>query len=209
MRNIYCWRLLFFIVGIMTLSIGIVFTMRAGSIGVGSWDVLHVGLAKTFGLTVGNWSIIIGIAILIIDGVFSKRLPRMGTIIDMLLTGIFIDLFNILIPEVTTNSIQIISYLLGILMLSFGIGMYIIANLGVGPRDTLMMLIVNRSNWSVAKTRTVIEVSVAIVGFALGGPVGIGTIIMAFFLGPLVQKAMKINEHLFFIATGIRQEQYN
>ena len=209
MRNLFYWRLVFFFVGIIIVSLGIVFTMRAGDIGVGSWDVLHVGLASSFGLTVGIWSILIGVTILLIDGIISKRLPRMGTILDMMITGIFIDLFNLAIPEVTTDSMQIVAYLVGILLLSFGIGMYIIANLGVGPRDTLMMLIVNKSDWSVAKTRTVIEVTVAIAGFILGGPVGVGTVIMAFFLGPLVQKAMKLNEHLFFIATGVRQEQYN
>lgn len=209
MRNIFYWRLLFFFVGIMIVSIGIVFTMRASSIGVGAWDVLHIGLTDTFGLTVGTWSIILGSMILLIDSLITKRLPRIGTIMDMVLTGILIDLFNLIIPNVQSDSMQIVAYLVGLLLLSFGIGMYIIANLGIGPRDTLMMLISNRSSMSVAKTRTIIEVSAAVAGFALGGPVGVGTIIMAFFLGPLVQKAMTWNERLFYLATGIKQERYN
>lgn len=209
MRNLFYWKLLFFIVGIMFVSIGIVFTMRASSIGVGAWDVLHIGLADTFGLTVGAWSIILGSLILFVDCIYSKRLPRIGTIVDMVLTGVLIDLFNQIIPAVHSDSMQIIAYLVGLLMLAFGVGMYIIANLGIGPRDTLMMLISNNSNMSVAKTRTIIEVTVAVVGFALGGPIGVGTVIMAFFLGPLVQKAMAWNETLFYLATGVRQERYN
>lgn len=209
MRNLFYWRILFFLAGITFVSIGVVFTMRASSIGVGSWDVLHIGLTDTFGLTVGIWSILIGSLILLIDCIFSKRLPRLGTIVDMVLTGVLIDIFNQLIPAVHSDSMQIIAFLAGLLVLSFGIGMYIVANLGIGPRDTLMMLISNNSTMSVAKTRTIIEVTVAILGFALGGPIGIGTVIMAFFLGPLVQKALAWNESLFFMATGVRQERYN
>lgn len=209
MRNLFYWRLVFFLVGIVIVSIGIVFTMRASSIGVGAWDVLHIGLTDTFGLTVGMWSIMLGSLILLIDCIYSKRLPRVGTIIDMVLTGVLIDLFNQIIPVVHSDSMQIIAYLVGLLMLAFGIGMYIIANLGIGPRDTLMMLISNNTTMSVAKTRTIIEVGAAVVGFALGGPIGIGTVIMAFFLGPLVQKAMAWNETLFYMVTGVRQERYN
>ena len=209
MRNLFYWRLVFFLTGIIILSVGIVFTMRASLIGVGAWDVLHIGLSDTFGLTVGTWSIMIGIMILAIDSILTKRFPRIGTVIDMVLTGVLIDIFNAIIPEVQSDSMQIIAYLVGLLMLSFGIGMYIIANLGIGPRDTLMMLISNRTSMSVAKTRTVIEVTVAVAGFALGGPIGVGTVIMSFFLGPLVQKAMGWNEALFFMATGVRQEHYN
>lgn len=209
MRNLFYWRLAFFISGIVILSIGIVFTMRASSIGVGAWDVLHIGLTNTVGLTVGTWSILLGLFIILIDCIISKRLPRIGTIVDMVLTGVLIDVFNQLIPQVHSSSMQILAYLIGLLLLAFGIGMYIIANLGIGPRDTLMMLISNHTSMSVAKTRTIIEVSVAVAGFALGGPIGVGTVIMAFFLGPLVQKAMNWNETLFYMATGIRQERYN
>ena len=209
MRNLLYWRLAFFIIGIIIVSLGIVFTMRAGSIGVGAWDVLHIGLSNTLGLTVGTWSIVIGSLILLIDCIFSRRLPRIGTIADMMLTGVLIDLFNHIIPPVHSDSMQILAYLVGLLLLAFGIGMYIIANLGVGPRDTLMMLISNNTTMSVAKTRTIIEVSAAALGFALGGPIGVGTVIMAFFLGPLVQKAMAYNEVLFYMATGVRQERYN
>ena len=123
MRNLFYWRLAFFISGIVILSIGIVLTMRASSIGVGAWDVLHIGLTDTVGLTVGTWSILLGLFIILIDCFISKRLPRIGTIVDMVLTGVLIDVFNQLIPQVHSGSMQILAYLIGLLLLAFGIGM--------------------------------------------------------------------------------------
>ena len=79
-----------------------------------------------------------------------------------------------------------------------------VANLGVGPRDTLMLLLVHRLGWSVNRARTTMEVTVAIAGFILGGPIGLGTVIMAFGLGPIVQWALDINAKLFERASGVQ-----
>lgn len=172
-------------------------------LGVGSWDVLHIGLQKNFGLTIGAWSILLGLFILAIDSIFSKRLPKFGTYLDMFLAGIFMDIFLYILPEAHGWLEQSIAYVLGILLLGFGCGMYMVANLGVGPRDTLMLLLVHRLGWSVNRARTTMEVTVAVLGFFLGGPVGLGTILMAFGLGPIVQWALKWNEKLFYRASGV------
>ncbi|MBQ0138592.1 MAG: YitT family protein [Kurthia sp.] len=200
-ENIY-WRSAFFLVGIVVLSLGIAFIIKGGKIGVGSWDVLHMGLADTFGLTIGTWSIIIGLIILAIDGVFRKRLPQIGTYLDMFLSGIFIDIFNFLIPNPHTLMLQIIAFIAGVLLFSFGCGMYMVANLGIGPRDTLMLLLTQKLGWSFGKSRTIMEVTVAILGVFLGGPLGVGTVIMAFTLGPIIQFAFEINQKVYKRCTG-------
>ncbi len=199
----FYWRCLFFITGIIVLSLGVTLTIKGQTLGVGSWDVLHIGLANNAGLTIGGWSILLGVLILVIDALFTKRLPRAGTYIDMFLTGIFIDIFNFLLPNANGLVEQSIAFMLGLLLLGFGCGMYIVANLGVGPRDTLMLLIVKKLNWSVKRARTTIEISVAVLGFLLGGPIGIGTVIMAFALGPIIQWALSFNEKLFYRASGV------
>ncbi|MGM9944830.1 MAG: YitT family protein [Lysinibacillus sp.] len=207
-RHIY-WRSAFFFLGIVILALGVAFTIKAKMIGVGSWDVLHIGLANTLGLTIGTWSIIVGLIILAIDSMFMKRLPKIGTFLDMFLAGIFIDIFNFLLPTVDGFFPQLIAFCVGLVLLGFGCGMYIVANLGVGPRDALMLLFTNKLGWSVGKARTIMEVTVAIVGFLLGGPIGIGTVIMSFALGPIVQWALAINEKLFFAVTGTESSVYN
>lgn len=207
-RHIF-WRSTFFLLGIVILALGVTLTVKANMIGVGSWDVLHIGLTNTLGLTIGTWSIIVGLIILAIDSMFMKRLPKIGTFLDMFLTGIFIDIFNFLLPNVDGYFPQLMAFCAGLLLLGFGCGMYIVANLGVGPRDTLMLLVTHKLGWSVGKARTVMEVTVAIVGFLLGGPIGIGTVIMSFGLGPIVQWALTINEKLFFAVTGTESSVYN
>lgn len=199
----FYWRCVFFITGIIVLSLGIALTIKGQQLGVGSWDVLHIGLVKNFGLTVGMWSIILGLIILAIDAVISKRLPKLGTYLDMFLAGIFIDIFLYVLPDAHGWFEQILAFALGLLLLGFGCGMYMVANLGVGPRDTLMLLLVQRLGWSVNRARTTMEVSVAVIGFLLGGPVGLGTLLMAFGLGAIVQWALKWNEKLFYRAAGV------
>ena len=199
----FYWRCIFFIAGIIVLSLGIALTIKGQILGVGSWDVLHIGLQKNLGLTVGMWSIILGLLILAVDSFFTKRLPKVGTYLDMFLAGIFIDIFLLVLPDANTLLEQILAFIVGVVLLGFGCGMYMVANLGVGPRDTLMLLLVHRLGWSVNRARTTMEVTVAVLGFVLGGPVGIGTVFMAFGLGPVVQWALKWNGKLFHRAAGV------
>jgi len=204
MKQAFFTRCLFFLTGILLLSLGITLTIKGQIFGVGSWDVLHIGLAKTLGLTIGTWSILIGLAIIAFDIVITKKFPLPGTFIDMFLAGIFIDIFNYLIPDIDGFWVQLLSYVCGLLLLGWGCGMYMVANLGIGPRDSLMLLMVHKLGWSVTRSRTTMEVTVALIGFLLGGPIGVGTVLMAFGLGPIVQFALTYNEKLFMRWTGVK-----
>ncbi|WP_155594037.1 YczE/YyaS/YitT family protein [Lysinibacillus cavernae] len=204
MKQAFFTRCLFFITGIIVLSFGITLTIKGQLFGVGSWDVLHIGLTKTLGLTIGMWSIILGLTILAFDMLITKKFPLPGTFIDMFLAGIFIDIFNYWLPEIDGFWMQLVSYLTGLVLLGWGCGMYMVANLGIGPRDTLMLMMVHKLGWSVTRSRTTMEVTVAVIGFLLGGPIGIGTVIMAFGLGPIVQFALTYNEKLFMRWTGVK-----
>ncbi|WP_068984864.1 MULTISPECIES: YczE/YyaS/YitT family protein [Lysinibacillus] len=204
MKQAFFTRCLFFLTGILVLSLGITLTIKGQIFGVGSWDVLHIGLTKTFGLTIGTWSIIIGLAILAIDMIVTKKFPLPGTFIDMFLAGIFIDIFNYWLPDINGFWMQLLAYICGLVLLGWGCGMYMVANLGIGPRDSLMLLMVHKLGWSVTRARTTMEVTVAILGFLLGGPIGVGTALMAFGLGPIVQLALTYNEKLFTKWTGVK-----
>ncbi|WP_138418742.1 YczE/YyaS/YitT family protein [Aquibacillus sediminis] len=186
----------FFFVGIMVMGLGVSLTIKGQRLGVGSWDVLHVGLFKNLGLSIGLWSIIIGVLIIVISSIGLHSFPKIGTFMNMIFVGLFIDFFNWVLPDAHTFSIQLVDFILGVVLLAIGCGIYISANLGAGPRDTLMLLAVKKLNCSITVARTTMEVVVAIVGYLLGGPLGIGTIIMAFALGPIIQVSLGYSQKL-------------
>lgn len=190
MRNLAMWRWIFFIGGMIFMSLGISLTIKGRWLGIAPWDVLHVGLYQNFGLTIGTWGILTGFIIIIVTALFLKEWPRIGTWLNMLLIGLFIDLFNWLLPDVSSTAVQTIFFVLGVIVLSYGVGIYVSPNLGAGPRDSLMLLFVDKFGWSLRVVRTAIEAIVTLFGFLLGGPVGVGTIIVVLLSGQIIQFAL-------------------
>ena len=190
MRKILVWRWIFFLVGVIVLSLGISMTIKGQRLGVGPWDVLHIGLFRNFGLTIGTWGIITGFMIIAATAVVLKRWPQLGTWLNMILTGLFIDLFNWLLPDISSLTGQAIIFTFGVAVMAYGVGIYVAPNLGAGPRDSLMLIFVEKLGISVKKVRTTIEIVVAVTGWLLGGPVGIGTVIIALLIGQIVHYAM-------------------
>lgn len=176
----------FFLIGLMVLALGISLTIQAKELGIGPWDVFHYGLFVQFGLTIGLWSIIVGFILIALTSLFTRSLPRLGSFLNMLLLGIFIDFFNFLLVSPHTWIGKIMIFLVGILVLGYGIGLYVAADLGAGPRDSIMLVITEKTGWKVQWVRNGIEVFVLVLGWMLGGPVGIGTVVIALTLGIVV-----------------------
>lgn len=184
------WRWLFFIAGLIILAFGISLTIKGQLLGISPWDVLHVGLYLNFGLTIGTWSIITGLVIVLGTAVGTKQYPKLGTWLNMILLGLFIDLFNWILPDLTSYFGQTVFFVAGLFIMGLGVGVYVAPNMGAGPRDSLMLLIVEKIGWSVKRVRTGIEILVGVIGWALGGPIGFGTIIVALILGQIVHIAL-------------------
>ena len=176
----------------MVMSLGIALTIEA-HLGVSAWDVLHIGLYKTIGFSVGTWSQLAGVIIVGITFFFDKKSVSIGTILNMIFVGWFIDLFLWILPTVKEDHwIQQILYLLsGMVVMGIGTGMYITSKLGAGPRDGLMLVLADRLHWSIRKVKTWMEIIVLSIGYILGGPVFIGTLIISIFIGPLMQYFIK------------------
>ena len=100
--KILLWRWAFFLFGLLVMALGVTMTIKGHRLGVGPWDVLHIGLFKKFGLTIGTWNIIAGLIIITTTAIMLKRLPKIGTWLNLILIGAFIDMFNWLIPEIET-----------------------------------------------------------------------------------------------------------
>jgi len=188
MKRDYAMRWTFFVIGLMVIGLGVALTIRGKNYGLGSWDVFHMGLFYHFGLSVGSWSIIVGLTIIILTALILKQMPRIGTFVNMLVTGVFIDVFNNMLPKnVEGMMMQGVYFVAGTVLIGAGCAIYVSANLGAGPRDSLMLIMVDRLKFSITVARTLMEVFAAGMGYVMGGPVGIGTVIMVFVLGPVIQ----------------------
>ena len=173
----------------MTLGLVLVIVANLGS---APWDVLHIGLYKQFGLTIGSWSIIVGVFVLISSAFLAKAFPKTGAFLNMLLCGIFIDMY-MLIPWLDTPETilgQFIMLTSGIILNAYGMAIYISANVGTGPRDSLMLALMQRTGLKVQWIRLIMEVTVLAVGWMLGGPVGIGTVILSLSIGHIAGFAL-------------------
>ena len=144
MDKIKIWRWTFFFVGMMVLSLGISMTIKGQRLGIGPWDVLHVGLYENFGLTIGTWGIITGFMIIIGTAAVLKEWPKIGTWINMVFIGVFIDIFNWLLPEFQSLGAQSLIFILGVIVMGYGVGIYVSPNIGAGPRDGLMLVFVEK-----------------------------------------------------------------
>ena len=172
------------VVGLVLFGFGIGLMLQSG-LGVPPWDVLHQGLARQFGLTVGVWSIIVSVMVLLL-WLPLRQAYGLGTLLNAVIIGVVIDLTGVALPEAVSTSVAWVMLIGGVVLIGIASGLYIGANLGPGPRDGLMTGIAKRGP-SIRLTRVVIEITVLVLGWFLGGTFGIGTIVFALAIGPLVQ----------------------
>jgi len=185
-------RILHLVIGVFLYALGIVLTLKA-NIGYAPWEVFHVGLALTTGITIGLASIIAGVVIVIIVTVCGEKIG-LGTICSMVLTGVFIDLIIILniIPLAGNLTVSIVMLIIGLLVISIGSYYYIKSAFGAGPRDNLMVVLNRKTKMPVGFCRSIVELSVTLAGWLLGGMVGIGTVISIFAIGLCIQVTFAI-----------------
>ena len=179
-------------IGLFLYAVGIVFTINA-NLGLSPWDVFHQGISKLSGITMGQASITAGLMIVILDWVLGEKVG-LGTILNMLFIGIFMDLLmlNNLVPIFNNIIARVIMMFFGMFIIGIASYFYIGAGLGSGPRDGLMVSLTKKTGKSVRFVRNFIEFTVLVVGYFLGGTVGLGTLIMVIGGGYFVQFAFKI-----------------
>jgi len=152
-------------------------------LGLDPWDVLHQGLARHSNLAIGTWAIIVGAAVLLLWVPLRQR-PGLGTVSNVFVVGLVINLTLALVPAPTALAVRVAMLLAAVALNGLATGAYIGAGLGPGPRDGLMTGLATRGS-SIRVVRTAIELTVLACGFALGGSVGIGTVVYALGIGPL------------------------
>ncbi len=159
--------------------------MAQSTLGVPSWDVLHQGLSEQLGLGFGTWSIIVSFVVLLLW--LPLREPYgIGTVLNAVIIGWVINITVEVVPEAEAVWAQIVLLTVGIFLIGWATGPYIGAQLGPGPRDGLMTGIARRGP-SIRLTRTVLEITVLVLGILMGGTFGVGTVAYVLAVGPIVQ----------------------
>lgn len=178
--------------GLIFCAFGIVSILNS-NLGLSPWDVLNQGLNKQIGITLGQANIIVGLIVILI-GLYFKQPLGSGTILNVTLVGLFIDLFIYLniIPWGDTYIKQAMLFIGGIIIFSLGSYMYISAGCGCGPRDGLMVVFTKMTGLPLGRIRLSLEVMALTIGYFLGGKVGIGTAAFSLTAGYIIQFFFKL-----------------
>ncbi|WP_202929620.1 membrane protein YczE [Streptomyces sp. TR1341] len=160
-------------------------------LGLEPWGVLHQGLARRTGLSIGEVAIVVGAAVLLLWIPLRLR-PGLGTVSNVFLIGLSLDGTLALLPPAHSLLARVPLMLAGVLLNGAATGLYIAARFGPGPRDGLMTGLHQRTGRSIRLMRTIIEVTVVATGFVLGGTIGVGTVLYALSIGPLAQFFLRV-----------------
>lgn len=181
--------------GMMIFSIGITLAINVQHMGIHPWDVLNVAFFQHFGLSIGSWTIIISGLLILITFFMDRKYIRIGTFLNALLVGGFVDFYLWLdfLPGARHTWVDVVIILAGIFIMGFGGGMYNAGGVGSGPRDGFMLSLSDKTGMSIRGVRITVETLVLVIGFLIGGPVFIFSLIYTFIQSPIFQ-----HSYLFF-----------
>jgi len=164
--------------------------------GASPWTVLAQGISLNIDLSIGTITLFISIGVLIFWLPLNQK-PGIGTILNALIIAVMIDICIKLVPTPENYIPQLILAVIAVLITGFGGGIYLVANLGAGPRDGLMVGLQKKTNMPIAVVRAFLEITVVTIGWYLGGTVGVGTLLFAFGIGPAVALGLYLTGKIF------------
>ncbi|MTI80227.1 MAG: membrane protein [Firmicutes bacterium] len=179
----YALQYTWLIAGLFTVGAAVVLLVQA-HLGPTPWDVLHLGLTKYLPFSLGKIMIGMGMLLVALSWVLGVK-PFTGSVLNMLLIGVFVDLIMQWgwFPVPTEIVFRVMYLVAGIIVFGLGTGIYMSANLGSGPRDSLMVALHQITGWRIGLVRTLLEVTVVTLGFLMGGLLGLGTLIFSLTIG--------------------------
>ncbi|TGY42631.1 hypothetical protein E5347_07400 [Clostridium sartagoforme] len=191
------------IIGFILCASSTVFMLNS-NLGLSPWDVFHQGISNVTGLTIGQANILSSVVVIIIGIVLSQRIG-IGTLFNIIMVGKFVDIINEsnIIPVANNFFVGIVMMIIGMFVMGYGCYLYIGCELGCGPRDGVMVGLSSKLNKPIKLIRGSIEILVLIIGFILGGKVGIGTLISAISIGYCIQIVFKLKN---FDAVNVRHK---
>ncbi|TDQ42997.1 YczE/YyaS/YitT family protein [Aureibacillus halotolerans] len=181
-------RFVIFIIGLLFLTCGIVLTIRS-SLGTSPFDALLVGLSKTVGLTPGSWEVIIALLLIGLNAFLSKQRPEFLALVTALITGVFIDLWLLMLSPIEWPSAGLSTFILfgmGLIIMGFGTALYLHTNIAPIPIDRLMLLIKKITGMRLLYCKNLLSLVFLLLALFFHGPIGIGTILIVLLGGPLL-----------------------
>jgi uncharacterized membrane protein YczE len=203
-------KLLWFYLGLAVMGGGMAMFVRSG-LGAAPWDVFHLGVVSRTALGLGLVSELAGLVIILINWLMGIK-PTLGTVLNMLTFGPIMQVEIGLLPRPEALLFRWLMLLVGIFLMGFGTGLYVSADLGSGPRDGLMIGLTRRLGVSVGMVKNTMDICIAVLGWWLGGPLGLGTAAVALGQGPAVQIGLNLvarMANLSWLAGFIRPVQLN
>ena len=164
--------------------------------GASPWSVLAQGISLNINLSIGTITLLISITVLILWIPLGQK-PGMGTIFNALIIALMIDLCIKFVPTPSNYINQLVLAVISVITVGIGGGIYLVSNLGAGPRDGLMIGLQKVTNFPIAAVRATLEISVVSIGWYLGGTVGVGTLLFAFGIGPCVALGLYLVDKIF------------
>ena len=164
--------------------------------GASPWSVLAQGISLNVNLSIGTITLLVSIAVLVLWIPLGQKLG-MGTIFNALIIALMIDLCISFAPTPSNYIYQLILAVVSVILVGIGGGIYLVSNLGAGPRDGLMIGLQKKTNLPIAVVRGTLEISVVTIGWYLGGTVGVGTLLFAFGIGPCVALGLYLVDKIF------------
>lgn len=191
-------RILFYIIGLSIMGLGIALN-AISNFGAGPWDAVNIGVSYHLKLSVGICMNIVAVLNLIIGGILNKEFPKITPIITSLVLGLFVDLGFIIFNGISPNTsiMQFILFMISLPVISLGISIYLVSELPNTPLDYFMLAIKSKLNLSLMAGKIVSESSGLIIALLLGGPVGLGSIIIIFTIGPMMQFLHTYSKNIF------------
>lgn len=183
-------RIVHLLVGLALYGAGCAIMVRAG-IGLDPWTVFAQGVSLRTGIGIGWVTNIVGFLVLLL-WIPLRQKPGVGTLANILLVGTSMQATLAVFPAIDGFALQVLVFLLGMMLVAVASGLYIGADFGPGPRDGLMTGLRARFGWPIWAARLVVEASVLLAGWLLGGTVGLGTILFALGIGPLVHRTLPL-----------------
>lgn len=183
-------RPLYALFGVILIGAGAAL-MLVGGVGVDPFTAMNEGLSERLGLSLGPVQLVVNLLLLTVVFFTGRHMIGLGTVINMVLVGFLISwfsaLFSAVLPEANSLWIQAIYLLVALLIFDFGVSAYICAGSGTAPYDAIAPIVVERMGWAYRYVRWVQDIVVVIIALVLAGPVGLATVITAFFNGPLIE----------------------
>ncbi|TGB03934.1 YczE/YyaS/YitT family protein [Halobacillus salinus] len=182
-------KVLFYIIGLITIALGITLTIKA-DLGAGAWDAMNVGLTETIGLTVGNWVMIVGAILILVNAFIAKEKPDILAVVTILVLGQVIDFWMLIVLDsfmVQTFLYQLLTLILGIVIIAFGAALYLQPKFSLNPVDGFMVALQKRFGFKIGLAKTLTEAFALVMALLIGGPIGLGTLVILFGIGPVIQ----------------------